>query len=113
MVEHTVSLNSPKLLSGGNESDRTSPQAITKAASKQTYYTIRFLVDPDRMKNAFRAYGYFRWLDDELDQNLSDRYDRIAFISRQQAIVENSYQGKHWPDPIAEEQFVIDLIRSD
>ena len=43
--------------------------AITKAASKQTYYTIRFLVDRDRVADAFRAYAYFRWVDDTLDNN--------------------------------------------
>jgi len=40
---------------------------ITKAASKQTYYTIRFLVDRDRTADAYRAYAYFRWVDDTLD----------------------------------------------
>ena len=41
--------------------------SITKAASKQTYYTIRFLVDRERVDDAYRAYGYFRWVDDVLD----------------------------------------------
>ena len=43
--------------------------SITKAASKQTYYTIRFLVDRERVKNAYRAYAYFRWVDDTLDED--------------------------------------------
>src|SRR5215470_5063645 len=41
--------------------------AITRAASKQTYYTIRFLVDRARVDDAYRAYAYFRWVDDVLD----------------------------------------------
>jgi phytoene/squalene synthetase len=41
--------------------------SITKAASKQTYYTIRYLVDRERVDDAYRAYGYFRWVDDILD----------------------------------------------
>ena len=41
--------------------------AITKSASKQTYYTIRFFVDRGRVDDAYRAYGYFRWVDDVLD----------------------------------------------
>ena len=41
--------------------------AITKAASKQTYYTIRFLVDRPLVDDAFRAYAYFRWVDDVVD----------------------------------------------
>ncbi len=46
----------------------TNPAAtLTKIASKQTYYTIRFLVDRARVEDAFRAYAYFRWVDDVLD----------------------------------------------
>ena len=41
--------------------------SITKAASKQTYYTIRFLADRERVADAYRAYAYFRWVDDTLD----------------------------------------------
>ncbi len=41
--------------------------SITKTASKQTYYTIRFLVDRDRVDDAYRAYAYFRWVDDVLE----------------------------------------------
>jgi hypothetical protein len=41
--------------------------SITKAGSYQTYYTIRFLVDRERVDDAYRAYAYFRWVDDVLD----------------------------------------------
>ena len=41
--------------------------AITKAASKQTYYTICLFVDREHVDDAYRAYGYFRWVDDVLD----------------------------------------------
>ena len=62
----------------------TNPAAsITKAASKQTYYTIRFLVDRDRVDDAYRAYGYFRWVDDVLDaaaHQVQAGYDTIAAI---------------------------------
>ncbi len=40
---------------------------ITKAGSKQTYYTFLLLADRDRVQDAFRSYAYFRWLDDLLD----------------------------------------------
>ena len=43
---------------------------ITKAASKQTYYTIRLFVDRGRVEDAYRAYGYFRWVDDVLDADV-------------------------------------------
>ena len=52
----------------GFESSQRLAAYITWAASKQTYYTIRFLVDRDRVPDAYRTYAYFRWVDDRLDQ---------------------------------------------
>ncbi len=43
-------------------------ESITRSASKQTYYTIGFLVDRERVADAYRAYAYFRWVDDTLDE---------------------------------------------
>ncbi len=40
---------------------------ITKAASRQTYYTIRLLVDRNLVDDAYRTYAYFRWVDDALE----------------------------------------------
>ena len=42
-------------------------RSITLAASKQTYYTARLLVDRDLVDDFFRAYAYFRWADDIVD----------------------------------------------
>ena len=56
--------------------------SITRAASLQTYATIRFLVDRERVAGAFRAYAYFRWLDDRLDQDGLAREDRLALVDR-------------------------------
>src|SRR5689334_18619664 len=64
---------------------------ITRDASTQTFYTIRFLVDRALVPNAYRAYAYFRWVDDCLDQQLSDRAERIAFLERQQKLVKCLY----------------------
>ena len=50
-----------------NQMKPSPASSITKAASKQTYYTIRFLVDRERVDDAYRAYAYFRWVDDVLD----------------------------------------------
>src|SRR5688572_4861983 len=59
--------------------------SITKAASKQTYYTIRFLVDRERVADAYRAYAYFRWVDDTLDADSAlphERRDSLAPAAR-------------------------------
>jgi len=95
------------------DSSQALAASITRAASKQTYYTIRFLVDRDRVSDAFRAYAYFRWLDDSLDQGTMERSERIAFVDRQRALVDSCYRGE-WPShPSAEEQMAVDLIRHD
>jgi hypothetical protein len=87
--------------------------AITKAASKQTYYTIRLFVDRGRVKDAYRAYGYFRWVDDVIDAEapsdntgikpvLSDivpfgeveASQKLAFVNRQKSLLEACYRAK-------------------
>jgi phytoene/squalene synthetase len=86
---------------------------ITKAASKQAYYTIRLLADRDRQCDAYRAYAYFRWVDDWLDQPGVDRPQRAAFLQRQQRLVTCSYRGGWLDDLLPEERLVIELIQSD
>ena len=66
--------------------------SITKAASKQTYYTIRFLADHDRVADAFGAYAYFRWVDDILDAQLGPAHETVErsdFVQRQQFLLES------------------------
>ncbi|MGQ0603505.1 MAG: squalene/phytoene synthase family protein [Anaerolineales bacterium] len=87
--------------------------AITQAASKQTYYTIRFLVDHDRIPDAYRAYAYFRWVDDKLDQEAIEKPERVAFVERQAALINNCYLGKPPRDSTREEHMLVELIRGD
>ena len=87
--------------------------SITKTASKQTYYTIRFLADRERVADAYRAYAYFRWVDDALDAESGSSQERSAFVNRQKSLLENCYQGEFPRDAILEEQMLIELIRSD
>lgn len=68
-------------------------RAITWKASKQTYLTVRFLVDRDRVADAYRAYAYFRWLDDRLDAGEMSAAECAAFVRRQQDYVERLYAG--------------------
>jgi phytoene/squalene synthetase len=92
----------------------TTPAAsITKAASKQTYYTIRFLADRDRGEDAYRAYGYFRWVDDVLDADAGTSAERLAFLERQKFLLECCYR-EEWPQDIDfEEQILVELIKHD
>ena len=112
--------------------------AITKAASKQTYYTIRFLADRDRVANAYRAYAYFRWVDDVLDAGSGSRpvlpksigttlappvragvvsaveaSERSAFIRRQKSLLESCYRGELLCEASVEEMMLAELICRD
>jgi len=95
--------------------------SITRAASTQTYYTLRFLVDRDRVADAFRAYAYFRWMDDTLDVEAGSRpvlseveaSERSAFINRQKSLLERCYRGEAPRDVNPEEKMLVELIQSD
>ena len=87
--------------------------SITRAASKQTFYTVRFLVDRDRVADAYRAYAYFRWLDDQLDQGAMEVPERFAFLECQRALVEACCQGVQPGRLRAEERLLVELIRSN
>lgn len=86
---------------------------ITKSASRQTYYTIRLLADCDRVTDAYRAYGYFRWVDDVIDDELGSSVDRIAFINRQKSLLESCYRGESPSALCAEEWMLVDLVHND
>jgi phytoene/squalene synthetase len=87
--------------------------AITKSASQQTYYTIRLFADRERAADAFRAYAYFRWVDDVIDADAGTRAEKIAFANRQQSLLESCYRGE-WPDDIcSQEWMLVDLVRND
>lgn len=84
--------------------------AITRDASTQTYYTVRFLVDRERAADAYRAYAYFRWVDDTLDQETLTQEERHAFLAGQQGLLARCYRGQ-WPGALApEERLLADLL---
>jgi phytoene/squalene synthetase len=85
--------------------------SITKAASKQTYYTIRFLVDRERVDDAYRAYAYFRWVDDVLDGDAGSACERRAFLERQKSLLEACYRGEAPRDVNAQEIMLVELVR--
>jgi hypothetical protein len=93
--------------------------SITKAASKQTYYTILFLADRDRMEDAYRAYGYFRWVDDVLDtesspaQSEGEAQKRAAFLERQKSLLEKCYLGQSPRDVNIQEKMLVELVQHD
>lgn len=91
----------------------TLASSITKAASKQTYYTVRFLADRERVADAYRAYAYFRWVDDTLDAGSISGPERGAFLGRQKSLLEKCYRGESTRPLHPEEQMLVDLIQTD
>jgi hypothetical protein len=107
---------------GDRLGDATRPglaASITRAASTQTYYTIRLLVDRPRVEDAFRAYAYFRWLDDILDADTpprsasgsGDRLERTRFLDRQKSLMEAALRGDRPDDVNAHEMMLVHLAR--
>jgi hypothetical protein len=87
--------------------------AITRAGSIQSYYTIRFLADRERVDDAFRAYAYFRWVDDVLDAQAGSRAERMAFLERQKWLLQACYRGDAPRLVDAQEAILIELVQSD
>jgi phytoene/squalene synthetase len=101
--------------------DANPASAITKAASKQTYYTVRFLVDRDRVDDAYRSYAYFRWVDDVLDSNADpeparnkcDADRRRSFLERQKSLLDSCYRGDPTREMSVEENMLVELVSRD
>ncbi len=87
--------------------------STTRKASLQTYYTIRFLADRDRLADAYRTYGYFRWVDDWIDQGGRLSSERLEFIRRQTALIDGCYEGRVPFETTTEEAILVDLVRSN
>src|SRR5512139_1117138 len=95
--------------------------SITKAASKQTYSTIRLLVDRARVDDAYRAYAYFRWVDDVLDADSGSRLvlseveasERQAFLEQQKSLLESCYRGKPPRNVNRMENMLVELVQTD
>lgn len=85
----------------------------TRAASLQTYYTIRLLADRDRVADAYRAYAYFRWVDDWIDRAARPRSEQLQFVERQGALIDALFRGEYTPDVTPEEQMLVALMQSD
>lgn len=87
--------------------------AVTRAASAQSYYTIRLLADRDRAADAFRAYAYFRWIDDRVDEGQESPAERAAFLRRQGALLEAAFRGAMPDDLCPEERMLAELVAGD
>ena len=88
-------------------------RSIIWASSKQSYYTARLLVDKELVNDCYRAYGYFRWVDDIIDVSSQSSSERISFIRRQKELVDRLYREERPDDLVPEEEIIADLIGHD
>jgi phytoene/squalene synthetase len=70
------------------------------------------LVDRERVADAYRAYAYFRWVDDTLDEGSVSASMRLDFLERQKLLLERCYQGNFPPSATVEENMMIELVRN-
>ena len=103
--------NEPSLSGRGGET--ILPARITKRGSRQTYYTFRFLVGGDHQQDAYRAYAYFRWLDDLLDCDRGTRAEKLTLVNRQRDLLDACYRKQPGSIACPEEQMLADLVRND
>jgi phytoene/squalene synthetase len=85
-------------------------RSITRTSSKQTYYTVRLLVDKELVNDCYRAYAYFRWADDVVDDLSQSIDERIAFVRRQRELIDRLYRGQRPHDLTPQEELIADLI---
>jgi len=96
-----------------SDNSATLARSITWAGSKQTYYTARLMVDRDLVDDFYRAYAYFRWVDDFIDIYSQSDDERISFISQQRELIDRLYRHDRPDDLTSEEEIVADLISHD
>lgn len=101
-----------------SRSDPALAAHITRHASQQTYYTIRLLVDPNQAVDAYRAYAYFRWVDDWLDEPGRPQPERLDFLHRQQNLISADGHARETiarlaPALTSEELLAVDLLERD
>jgi phytoene/squalene synthetase len=88
-------------------------ERITRKSSLQSYITFKILADKPYTRVCCNGYGYFRWVDDQVDERLKTRKSRVAFMRRQDKIVSSAYADKTVPDLAPQERLITDLIVSD
>ncbi|HMK09052.1 MAG TPA: squalene/phytoene synthase family protein [Anaerolineales bacterium] len=91
----------------------TLARSITRSGNDHAYTTIRLLADRRLTADAFRAYAYFRWVDDRLDLGEFNRPAAQAFLTRQNQLIGAAYRGRRLPAQEPEENLLLDLLRRD
>ena len=100
-----------KLKMTTNAASATLAEIITRDASIQSYLTIKALVPQEHRDDAFRAYAYYRWVDDLLDGEGLNQAQRSDFISSQRRLLSDCLNGHPPRELCAEELLLVDLTQ--
>jgi phytoene/squalene synthetase len=71
------------------------------------------LADRERADDAYRAYAYFRWVDDWLDGPAHGASECRSFAARQLDLIDRCYAGDPPAAVTSEESILVDLIDGD
>ncbi|UCD98599.1 MAG: squalene/phytoene synthase family protein [Chloroflexota bacterium] len=99
--------------SGNRQSSAELARSITKTGSVQTYFTARLMVDRDLVDDFFRAYAYFRWIDDVIDIDSNSDQERLTFIANQRRLIDQLYENELVDGLCPEEEILGELIHND
>jgi len=88
-------------------------RSITRKGSMQSFLVGRLLVDRGRVDDFYRAYAYFRWVDDMIDEVLPTQRERVEFIGCQRELIRSLYSGEGTRTETDEERVLSDLIAND
>ncbi|WP_263729126.1 squalene/phytoene synthase family protein [Cellulomonas sp. SG140] len=97
---------------GGTAQDALAA-SVTRAASLQSYLTVRWLADPAFRADGYGLYAYFRWLDDQVDEHLPDEPARLAFVAQQRAVLAAAVDGRPGGVLRPEETLLVGLVDRD
>jgi phytoene/squalene synthetase len=86
-------------------------EIITRNASRQSYLTIKALVPQERRADAFRAYAYYRWVDDLLDGEDLNQAQRGEFLASQGQLLSDCLSDHPPHDLCAEELLLVELTQ--
>jgi phytoene/squalene synthetase len=100
-------------MDGSKEQTALLARGITRSGSIQTYYTAKLMVDKDLVDDFYRAYAYFRWIDDVIDISTRTGKERIHFTRKQSQLIDDLYAGKQVVDLQPEEEILRDLVAND
>ncbi len=71
------------------------------------------MVDRDLVDDFFRAYSYFRWADDVIDNAALSKDKCISFVKRQGQLIDRLYKNERPDDLAPQEEVLADLVGHD